>query len=162
MNLQNNNAQIRCTLFFDRNRTFIPHFYQAISGFKILEKHNIISLDVKFVNNEFPFDNIFCCTINGKKVFYDLSDGTQNCEFCEYQNFLHEQNSILFKRAYDESLYKNESLIFPYGLNYIGLYPIGLDLIRNIFLKFPKVLDQIYNHFFLIVLIYSTQKIIGQ
>ena len=152
MNLQNNNVQIRCTLLFDSKRTFIPHFYQAISGFKILENKNIISLDIKFVNNEIPFDNIFCCIINGKKVFYDLSDGTQNCEFFEYQNFLREQNSILFKRAYDESLYKKEPLIFPYGLNYIGLYPIGLDLIKKILLKISKFLGQTDNHFFSLII----------
>ena len=120
---------IDCHLSFAKNKQFINHFYQAIFGYRQLQTGGIVSLKIDFSSNQnIPYNNIFLCQVNGKKIFYDLSDGTQNFELEECRKFLQEHDAVIFKRAYDEVLYGKEPRIFPYGLNYIALYPFYMIL----------------------------------
>ena len=135
-----NKPYIECNLIFDKSRRFMDHFYQAITGFIILQKENIISLKFDFSSNfRIPFSNFFAAKINGKTVFYDLSDGALNFEINECLNFLKENNAILFKRAYESKLFDSYPSIRPYGLNYYGFYPFYLKiLIRSLHRLDPR------------------------
>ncbi|MBE6379737.1 MAG: hypothetical protein E7047_02270 [Lentisphaerae bacterium] len=123
-----------CTLFFSKRKKFIPHFHQAIYGYRLLEKRGFISLKTVFSNDlNIPCDNVFYSQVNGKKIFYDLSDGIQNFEVAEFRDFLQQQNAVIFKRAYDEILFGSEPLFFPYGLNHLALYPFYMRAICKLF-----------------------------
>ena len=74
-------------------------------------------------------------------MFYDLSDGTSNL-LTEHINYLRNNHILLFKRAYEKALYKNNAFIKPYGLNldkrYNNLFERGIiHLMKKGFLS-PK------------------------
>ena len=137
-----------CTLSF-KNR-IRAHAYQAIAGFISLEKMGIISLKIEYNNDiHLPMENVFRCRVNDINVYYDVEDGTENL-LPDFEDYLHKENSILFKRAYEEKLYKNDILIRPYGFNYIkrtntlldrptsflakrGLLPLPTRIFRHLF-----------------------------
>ena len=111
----------------------MDHFDQAIYGFQKLQEQGVISLKINlFSNIDIPFSNVFCCQANGKKIFYDLSDGTENMDLEKAKAFLQQHDAVIFKRAYDEYLYGNEQRFLPYGLNYIALYPFHIKVLRKI------------------------------
>ncbi len=108
-----------CNLFFNTKKYQLrTHAYQAISGFIALERQKIISLNINFDRDvDIPLANAFYSEINGRKVIYDIEDGTNNL-LPDTIDYIHKKNILLFKRAYDEQLFKNDRMIRPYGLNY--------------------------------------------
>ena len=110
-----------CNLFFNTKKYPLrAHAYQAISGFIALKKQKIISLNIDFDRDvDIPLANAFYSEINGRKVIYDIEDGTNNF-LPDTIDYIHKENILLFKRAYDEQLFKYDKMIRPYGLNYIN------------------------------------------
>lgn len=111
---------IDCKLLFNtKEYTVRPHAYQAIAGFIALKKQKIISLTIDYKSKthiHLPA-NTFRCKINNKEVFYDVEDGAENLS-PDFIDYLHQNKAIVFKRAYDEKIFKDDILIRPYGLNY--------------------------------------------
>lgn len=130
---------IQCKLLFNKNTSRIRlHEYQPVFGFCSLKKQGVLSLEIDYNSNAYiPLANAFCCEINGRRVYYDVEDGTDNLSQ-SFIDYIHQNNIILFKRAYDEDFYKNDALIRPYGFNYGVLINSPFD--RLIFPLFRKEL----------------------
>lgn len=127
---------IDCKLLLNtKEHMFRAHASQAIAGFLALEKQKRISLKIDFNSRvHIQPSNTFCCIINNKKVFYDIEDGIENLT-PDFLDYVHCHKCFLFKRAYDERLYKNDPLILPYGLNYFKMTNSFLERVAFHFVK---------------------------
>ncbi|MBQ7731691.1 MAG: glycosyltransferase family 1 protein [Lentisphaeria bacterium] len=138
-------------LLFDKRNKMIEHFVQPLTGFFSLHRQNIISLSCDFnADITIPIPNTFAARINGQLLFFDVSDGSDNFLRDSHIEYLREHDIILYKRAYESSLYDRIPFIHSLGLNYFGdftsLFHRASFLFGLRMFGFHRTMGLIYNH----------------
>ena len=111
-------------LMFDKNKEILSHFLQPLIGFIALNRQNIISLSIDFnADIDIPISCTFAAKTDDQMLFFDVCDGSDNIVLDKHIDYLQSNKIVLFKRAYDSSLYQKYNFINPLGLNYFGEYP---------------------------------------
>ncbi|WP_148259072.1 hypothetical protein [Alteromonas naphthalenivorans] len=120
-------TKLNCKVYVDTNSN---HLQQVYTGLAMLHRQEKINLKLVFDKSvstcTVPFSvqsNILNINIEGKRICFDMSDGT------ELSDSALKRSDVYFKRSFNSSFVDPAiaSKVMPYGLNYL-VYPNGFDI----------------------------------